>query len=71
MPPLILTIQKSKYYLLLHSVLYVFAISAEICSYLVTAFIGNEAQTLENVEISTKIYIFSLSKCIMCSRLDS
>lgn len=50
---------------------YVFAISAQFRGCLVTVFIGNEAQTLENVEISTKIYIFSLSKSIMSSTLDS
>lgn len=54
-----------------YTIVYIFVISAEICSCLVTVFIGNEAQILENVEISTKIYIFSLSKSIMSSRLDS
>lgn len=55
------SIQKSKNSLLLYSGLYVFAISDEFCGCLVTVFIGNKAQTLENVDIITKIYIFFLS----------
>lgn len=59
-----------KILLLLYSGLCVVAISDEFCGCLVTVFIENEAQTVENVDSSTKIYIFSPSKSVMSSRLD-